>query len=201
MPVSEYGKTKLAGTRLVVDAAADGGLDAVVLRIFNPIGPGTPPSSVLGHASRGLRTAARSGAHRIHLGPLDAYRDYVHVDDAAVAIVRAAERRSGESVLNVGRGQAVQTRALVRMLADIAGFDGEIVEDRAGSSRSNHVAWQRAEVGRIARVLGWQATTDLRESLALLWSEPDEFCQSATTRAFFQPGLSPSGEDRNRPVT
>ncbi|NVI89285.1 NAD(P)-dependent oxidoreductase, partial [Actinomadura sp. BRA 177] len=38
-PLGVYGVTKLAGTELVRAAA---GLDTVVLRVFNPVGPGSP---------------------------------------------------------------------------------------------------------------------------------------------------------------
>ena len=38
-PVGPYGVTKLAGTRLV-ELARTAGLPAVVLRVFNPVGPG-----------------------------------------------------------------------------------------------------------------------------------------------------------------
>src|SRR5260370_4192438 len=40
-PVTPYGATKLAGTRLVQLGRA-AGLDAVVLRVFNPVGAGAP---------------------------------------------------------------------------------------------------------------------------------------------------------------
>jgi nucleoside-diphosphate-sugar epimerase len=45
-PGAIYGATKLAGTRLV-ELAAAAGLDAVVLRVFNPIGPGAQQASCL----------------------------------------------------------------------------------------------------------------------------------------------------------
>ncbi len=42
-PLGVYGVTKLAGTELVRAAA---GLDTVVLRVFNPVGPGSPGSTL-----------------------------------------------------------------------------------------------------------------------------------------------------------
>src|SRR5581483_10871125 len=80
LPVSVYGATKLAGTRRVVKAVEAGRVDAVVLRIFNPVGFGTANGSVVGKAALAFREAALNGARSINLGPLDAYRDYIHVD-------------------------------------------------------------------------------------------------------------------------
>ena len=67
-PVGEYGATKLAGTRLVQRAAA-AGLDAVVLRVFNPVGPGAPEQSLPGRVMSEVRKALAAW-HRGAIGPL-----------------------------------------------------------------------------------------------------------------------------------
>ncbi|HET8930116.1 MAG TPA: NAD-dependent epimerase/dehydratase family protein, partial [Acidimicrobiales bacterium] len=41
-PVGAYGRSKLAATNLVLEAASRGDIDGTVLRVFNPIGPGAP---------------------------------------------------------------------------------------------------------------------------------------------------------------
>jgi nucleoside-diphosphate-sugar epimerase len=46
-PISAYGHTKLAASELVLHAVRQG-TDAVVLRIFNVSGPGSPASTMLG---------------------------------------------------------------------------------------------------------------------------------------------------------
>jgi NDP-hexose 4-ketoreductase len=53
-PSGMYGVTKLAGTRLVQVAVA-GGLEGVVLRVFNPVGPGAPATSLAGRLAAELR--------------------------------------------------------------------------------------------------------------------------------------------------
>ncbi|MBT2385489.1 NAD(P)-dependent oxidoreductase, partial [Streptomyces sp. ISL-11] len=52
-PVGLYGATKLAGTLAVTGS----GLDAVVLRVFNPVGPGAPRASLPGRLAAELRRA------------------------------------------------------------------------------------------------------------------------------------------------
>ena len=79
------------------------GLDTVVARVFNPIGPRMPATSLPGRAARLLRDAAVAGAAEIELGPLDAVRDYVDLRDIATAVlVLAAEPRLAHRVYNVG---------------------------------------------------------------------------------------------------
>ena len=55
-----YAAAKLAAFQLVSEAAQSG-VDAVVARVFNPIGPGMPPTSLPGRAARLLRDAVVDG--------------------------------------------------------------------------------------------------------------------------------------------
>ena len=52
-PGGPYGVSKLAATELVLGS----GLDAVVLRVFSPAGPGTPAGSPLGRLAEAMRRA------------------------------------------------------------------------------------------------------------------------------------------------
>lgn len=167
-PVGTYGVTKLAGTRLVALARA-AGLDGVVLRVFNPIGPGCPTSSLPGRVAAEL---ARALAHddALRLGPLDAVRDFVDARDVADAVHAALTVPVLEHpVLNVGSGRGVPARALVDELCRITGFTGPVHEDAAGSPRSVNVPWQQADITTISTALHWQPRTELATSLADLW--------------------------------
>lgn len=170
-PVSAYGVTKLASTGLIRVAVRKGDLDAVVLRPFNPIGPGVPLDSVLGRAAVSIREALEAGRDHIVMGPLGAYRDFVDVRDVATTITAAAlAPRLGEPVLNVGTGVATTTRDAVGMLAESAGFKGRVVESNPAPDRSASVNWIAADTSRITRTLGWAPTHDLHDSVAACWS-------------------------------
>src|SRR5262249_53834376 len=110
-PIAPYGVTRLASTQLVLLAASAQQLDAVVLRVFNPIGPGVPPENLLGRAAAALRMALEGGKDTVVLGPLGAYRDLVDVRDVATAITAAAlADQVKDRVLNVGTGRPVPWR-------------------------------------------------------------------------------------------
>jgi nucleoside-diphosphate-sugar epimerase len=167
-PVAPYGATKLAGTQLV-DLAVAAGLDAVVLRVFNPVGPGAPAGSLPGRLAAELRRAMRDGGD-IHLGPTDAMRDFVDVRDVADAAIAAASVPAlRHRVLNIGTGRAVPARALVSQMLAISGWTGEVCEDSAGSPRTPDVSWQQADITCAAEDLGWKPCRDLTASLAALW--------------------------------
>lgn len=168
-PVSPYGIAKLAATQLVTTAAAAGGLDAVVLRVFNALGPDMPPGTMPGGALRRLMNAVASSASRIEMGPLDSVRDFVDVRDIAGAVVAACRAPSLDApIVNVGTGTGHTAREFVRALAGRVGFEGEIVETGSGSPRSAELAWQVADVELAYRLLGWRAAHDLASSVALM---------------------------------
>jgi nucleoside-diphosphate-sugar epimerase len=164
-PAGPYGVTKLAGTEIVRAAR----LNAVVLRVFNPIGPGMPASTLAGRIAAGLR----GGDAEVRVGSLAAHRDFVDVRDVADAVLTAV-RAPGPlpPVLNVGSGRATPLREVADSLAECAGPGRRIAEDAAGgSARSAEVPWQRADIGAIGRALGWAPTIDLSTSLRDLWEE------------------------------
>lgn len=167
-PVSTYGITRLAATRLVDLAVAEGRLDGVVLRVFNPIGPGLPAENVAGQAVRKLRQALADHSGRIRLGPLGAYRDFVDVRDVAAAVV-AAVFGPRPGIYNVGSGRAVPTRELVRLLCDAAGFKGQVEEADPPSIRSRGVDWIAADLSQATESLQWKPTYDLTSSAYATW--------------------------------
>ncbi len=146
------------------------GAQAVVLRLFNPLGPDLPDSSLPGRAVARLRAALERREDSIRFGSLESSRDFVDIRDAVDALIGAATLETlPPPILNLGSGAATLTRDLVRMLAEIAGFDGRILEDGAGSPRAGQIDWQAADVSLTVSSLGWAPRHALRESLEWIW--------------------------------
>ncbi|MEU6525328.1 NAD-dependent epimerase/dehydratase family protein [Streptomyces sp. NPDC046924] len=122
-PGGPYGVSKLAATELVLGS----GLDAVVLRVFSPAGPGTPAGSPLGRLAEAMRRAMQSGEGELKLGGLGAQRDFVDVRDVARA-VHAASLSAAQGVINIGSGRAVRLRDAAAVLARVAGYGGILHE-------------------------------------------------------------------------
>ncbi len=167
-PVTPYGATKLAGTRLVQLGRA-AGLDAVVLRVFNPVGAGAPETGLPGRVAAQLRRALADGTD-VRLGPLEAVRDFVDARDVAAAVLAAAAAPHLPSpVVNIGSGIGVPAGTLVKELVAISGYEGMVHEDAEGSARSPDKSWQQADIARAGLDLGWRPRHDLAASLADLW--------------------------------
>ena len=168
LPVSPYGAAKLASTRLVAEAAS-AGRNAIVLRVFNALGPGMPPDTLPGGALRRLTEAIAVSASRIEMGPLGSVRDFVDVRDIGAAVVAACRvPKLDAAIVNIGSGTGHSARELVLALAERAGFSGEIGEAAAGSPRSSDVPWQVADVSLARLVLNWRAVHDLRSAVELM---------------------------------
>lgn len=171
-PVSPYGLSKLAATRLV-GTAATAGLDAVVLRVTTPIGPDAPSTSIAGRVAAQLRQGVAGSGGGITTGPLDDVRDFVDVRDVADAVAAAALRPAVgapiPAVLNVGSGRATAVRTMVDALLAEAGFTGGLRMDGGGDPRATAVPWQQCDVTAIDAALGWRPTRPLQTSLRDLW--------------------------------
>ncbi|MGI5348990.1 NAD-dependent epimerase/dehydratase family protein [Streptomyces sp. CA-250714] len=126
-PGGPYGVSKLAGTELVLAS----GLDAVVLRVFSPIGPGTPAGSPLGRVAEAMRRAMQQGDSELKLGGLGVQRDFVDVRDVARA-VHAASLSAAQGIVNIGTGRAVRLRDAASLLARVAGYAGAVHEQGGG---------------------------------------------------------------------
>jgi NDP-hexose 4-ketoreductase len=167
-PGAPYGATKLAGTRLVELGRACG-IDAVVLRVFNPVGAGAPETGLPGRVAAQLRRAL-AGDAEVRLGPLDAVRDFIDARDVAAAVLAAANAPAlPHAVLNIGSGTGVSARTLVKELIAVTGYTGPVHEDSAGSARSGDLDWQEADIGLARLDLDWRPRRDLASSLDDLW--------------------------------
>ncbi|TVL94015.1 NAD-dependent epimerase/dehydratase family protein [Streptomyces sp. SAJ15] len=122
-PGGPYGVSKLAATELVLGS----GLDAIVLRVFSPVGPGTPAGSPLGRLAEAMRRAIQGGDSELKLSGLGVQRDFVDVRDVARA-VHAASLSAAQGVVNIGTGRAVRLREAAAVLARVAGFAGALHE-------------------------------------------------------------------------
>ncbi|WP_328524884.1 NAD-dependent epimerase/dehydratase family protein [Kribbella sp. NBC_00359] len=163
-PAGPYGVTKLAGSELVLRAQRNGA-DAVVLRIFDVIGPGAPASTLPGRVIRDLRSR-----QLIEVGSLDVWRDFVDVRDVAEAVVAVALADAKlPPVLNVGTGRATLARDVAGQLFELSGQPAKIVDDIQDGGPG--VSWQQADITLIGAQLGWSPKISLEQSLADGWSD------------------------------
>lgn len=171
-PSNPYGIAKLASSKLVLRARAQG-MTATVLRAFNVTGPQSPSSTMLGSFVEQLLDDPR--ALRLDFDSLTHQRDYVDVRDVATAACSAAVFAADPpAVANIGRGQAVHIGDLVRLLIEISGTGAKPEDTKTPRSTakvsSSPIPWQCADVTTAKARLAWQPEISLSESLRDTWS-------------------------------
>jgi GDP-L-fucose synthase len=95
-------------------------------------------------------------------GTGSATREFLYVDDAAEAIVLAAERYDGAEPVNLGTGKEISIRELVELIAEIAGFRGEI---RWDTSKPDGQPRRALDTSRARELFGFDARTSFKDGL------------------------------------
>ena len=126
---------------------------------MNLYGPGDnfdPESShVIPALIRSFVEARTAGARQVVVwGDGTATREFLYVNDAAEAIVRATERYEGSDPVNIGAGFEISIFDLAHKIAALTGFDGEIVWD---ATKPNGQPRRCLDVSRAERLFGFRA--------------------------------------------
>lgn len=168
-PVSPYGLTKAWQTQLEVMYATRG-VDAVVGRMFNLIGPRISEDLFSGWVASRLRSMSPGGGE-IPVGDLSAKRDMLDVADAVEGLIALARRGRTGRVYNVCSGRSVPMREVFDALVRASGLD---IRPREVSSRvrAADVSDIYGSAERIAADTGWRVTTSLAESAGRMFEQP-----------------------------
>ena len=143
------------------------GFNAIYLLPVNLYGPGDnfdPASShVIPALIKKCVDAVESGADHIDVwGTGSASREFLYVDDAAVAIVLAAEQYRGAEPVNLGVGAEITIRELVIRIAELTGFHGEL---RWDASKPDGQPRRALDTTKARELFGFEAATAYGEGL------------------------------------
>ena len=162
-----YGVAKKA---LLVGAQAyreQYGLNTVYLLPVNLYGPGDnfdlESSHVIPALVRKMIEAQERGEGEVVLwGDGSPTREFLYVDDCAEGIFLASERYEGSDPVNLGTGEEISIRSLAELVAELTGFEGELVWD---SSKPNGQPRRQLDVSRAEQLFGFRARTPLRTGI------------------------------------
>lgn len=153
-PVSVYGITKAWQTELAY-LYAGRGVDVVVARIFNLVGPDLSERLFVGRLRKQIDEIRRGERGCIEVGSLSASRDYITIEDAATQLLAIAELGDPGKVYNVGSGLPITMKELLyRELAHNNLTEITVVEAAEATDRRGYdVPIIYADVSRIAELL------------------------------------------------
>lgn len=143
------------------------GFNSIFLIPVNLYGPGDnfdPTSShVIPALIRKCIDAIDAGSSALTVwGTGGASREFLYVDDAAEAILLAAERYDSDEPVNIGTGTEISIRDLVTKIVALTGFRGEVKWD---ASKPDGQPRRCLDISR-ARAFGFSARTPFDVGLA-----------------------------------
>ncbi|HTY72694.1 MAG TPA: NAD-dependent epimerase/dehydratase family protein [Actinomycetes bacterium] len=118
-PVSSYGTSKLAGTQALLDLS-ERGLDVVVARVFNVVGPDQPRTTPTGEFVEAVR-ALPDADGVVTVRDASLVRDFVGLRWVAHALLALGEVEDPPHVVNVCSGVGHSFHDVITALADHRG--------------------------------------------------------------------------------
>lgn len=183
--LSAYGSTKQIGEEILEKVTANGVIQNISLRYFNPVG--AHASALIGELPKGIPNNLFPYVMQTGIGKLrqltvfgndydtpdgSCLRDYIHVVDLAKAHVQACKRlldqkqASSFEVFNLGTNKGTSVLELIRSFEKVT---GEKLNFIIGPRREGDAAAVYADTKKANNVLGWKASLTLDEMIASSW--------------------------------
>ena len=182
-PTNEwYAIAKIAGLKLCHAYRREYGCDFIAAMPTNLYGPGDNFDLTTSHVIPALMRKAHEAKLRgdkelVIWGSGAPRREFLHVDDAADALVHLMTHYSEGSHVNVGSGSDLTILELARLISDVVGFTGEIVAD---ASKPDGTPRKLLDITKL-KGLGWHPKIGLEDGLA-------------STYTWFADRFAPEGE-------
>ena len=161
-----YAIAKIAGIRLVDAYRSQYGRHWVSAMPTNLYGPGDnfdlETSHVLPALTHRFHDAKVAGDPTVTVwGTGSPLREFLHVDDLATAVLHLLDNYDEPGPINVGFGEDLPIRELAELVADVVGYEGELIWD---TTRPDGTPRKILDSSRI-RASGWEPRIGLREGL------------------------------------
>jgi GDP-L-fucose synthase len=162
-----YAIAKIAGLKMCEAYRQQHGVDYISAMPTNLYGPGDnydlEKSHVIPALLRKAHVAKEAGEASLTIwGSGSPRREFLHVDDAADAMVHLLKTYSGNQHVNVGSGEDVTILELAQAVCDVVGFTGSIIAD---PSKPDGTPRKLMDVSKL-NAMGWSPRYSLRDGLA-----------------------------------
>jgi len=170
-PASPYAVSKVAQGLIAVECGTPAGMRVVRTRTFHHTGPGR--GEAFAESSFARQIAEVETGQRppvLHVGNLEAVRDFTDVRDVVRAYWALLERGQGGQVFNVCSGRGRRIRDLLDTLLSLAKVELEIRVDPE-RLRPSDVPVLVGDPSRLKSATGWEPKIPLETSLADLLAD------------------------------
>ena len=182
---SPYGHTKQIAEEMIESVSSLDGMNAILLRYFNPIGAhesaligelplGVPNNLIpfITQTAIGIREELKVFGEDYDTPDGTAIRDYIHVVDLAkahvIAVKRMIEKKQKKKleIFNLGTGNGFSVMEVIKAFEKVSKvkLNYKIVGRRAGDTEK---VWASTEFAN--KELGWKAEKDIDEMMESAW--------------------------------
>ena len=158
-PLAPYPASKRAAEMLGFTYHHLHQLDFTALRFFTVFGPRGRPDMM----AYKVLDSAFGGSEVPYYNAGQMHRDWTFVSDIVSGIVRAADRRLGYEVINLGRGEPVLLADFVGVLEKLSGRKPRLVPAPMSDA---DVAYTYADIEKARRLLGYEPEVSAEEGIA-----------------------------------
>ncbi len=183
-PANPYAASKAAAEALVLGEVRTFGVDAVITRAFNHIGPGQNERFAVPAFAAQLAAIAGGGEPVMSVGNLDARRDFLDVRDVADAYIALARSGKSGEIYNVSSGTAISIREVLAELIRIAHVPVEVRQD-SSRMRPSDVPLLYGRNDKLRSATGWAPSIPLRRTLQDVYSSFNKVEHPSTSSGSF----------------
>ena len=167
-----YAIAKIAGVKLVQAYRSEHGYSWISAMPTNLYGPGdnyNPNTShVLAALVRRFSEAVKSGDRQVEVwGSGTPKREFLHSSDLATAVELILNKYDEPGPINIGTGIDLSIKELAELIAEVTGFEGEIVWNK---NKPDGTPRKLLDVSKI-HALGWRHAIELKNGLKQVCTE------------------------------
>ena len=141
------------------------GLDIMMVRAFNHIGPNQTPVFVVADFCKQVADIEKGKQEPvIYVGNLSAKRDFTDVRDVVKAYALLVKGGKRGETYNVGRGHAVAIEDILKEIVSMSDKDIEVKVDEK-KLRPVDVPIIEPDIEKIKKEVGWEPVIELRQTL------------------------------------
>jgi len=156
-PRSPYAVSKWAAEQLCLQWHRSEGMDVVVARPFNHVGPGQARQFALPSMASQIVACMDGRQDAVHVGNIEITRDFTDVRDVVRAYANLLDHGHAGQTYVIGSGIERSLRSILQDICRIAGISPSIIHDPA-RMRASEQTRMRADPTRLRAHTGWEPT-------------------------------------------
>jgi GDP-4-dehydro-6-deoxy-D-mannose reductase len=162
---SPYALSKIAQEQMGLMYLRHHGIPSVFTRSFNHTGPGQSPQYAVGSFASQIARLELAGEGEMHVGNLDARRDFLDVRDVVRAYALLLEGGEAGEAYNVCSGRAVRMGDVLDKLLEIAGLKDRVRVHQQTLHVSAANDLLIGDSSKLSTAVGWAPRIPLVDSL------------------------------------